>query len=116
LRYPTNDELELSPSVLSDKVLALLKHLRDREPGTVGIIFVEERVKVFLLARIIAIHPWTKDKYKVGAVVGSSSFPAKQRALPELWAHDSDVNSALQSFRSGKINLLVATSVLEEGI
>ena len=107
---------QLQNSVFSDKVLVLLRELTEQSGDTVGIIFVEERYKVFILAHLISLHPWTKDRYKVGSMVGASAYASRRADLSELWGKDRDPDGDLEKFRSGKLNLLIATSVLEEGI
>lgn len=100
---------------ISDKVLMLLEELLSiDEPGTMGIVFVEERVMVKMLAEILSINPAITKKYTVGTMVGSSSYSSKRRVVYDFG--DRDDLKALQKFRSSKINLLIATAVLEEGI
>ncbi|EHK47075.1 hypothetical protein TRIATDRAFT_291296 [Trichoderma atroviride IMI 206040] len=100
---------------ISDKVLVLLEELLSiDEQSTMGIIFVEERVMVKMLAEILSINPAIKKKYRVGTMVGSSSYSSKRRVVYDFG--DKGDLKALQNFRSGKINLLIATAVLEEGI
>lgn len=100
---------------ISDKVLILLEELLSMdESNTMGIIFVEERVMVKMLAEILSINPAITKKYKIGTMVGSSGYSSKRKVVYDFG--DKGDLKALQSFRSTKINLLIATSVLEEGI
>lgn len=100
---------------ISDKVLMLLEELLSiKKPSTMGIIFVDERVMVKMLAEILSINPAITKKYKIGTMVGSSGYSSKRKVVYDFG--DKGDLKALQNFRSSKINLLIATSVLEEGI
>lgn len=112
----TREEQLLSPAGLTEKTLALLQELNSRKGDTVGILFAEERIKTPLLAHLISIHPLTRNKYKAGTMVGVSSFAGRKRDVLDLWHQGKKPAADLERFRTGKIDLLVATSVLEEGI
>ncbi|KAL6855709.1 P-loop containing nucleoside triphosphate hydrolase protein [Trichoderma novae-zelandiae] len=99
---------------LSDKVFVLLEELLSVEEPTVGIIFVEERVMVTMLAEVLSINQAITSRYRIGTMVGTSSYAARRKVVHEF-DQKTDYKD-LQSFRSGKLNLLIATSVLEEGI
>ncbi|KAL6790478.1 P-loop containing nucleoside triphosphate hydrolase protein [Trichoderma sp. SZMC 28013] len=99
---------------ISDKVGRLLSELLSTQEHNVGIIFVEERVMVTMLYEILSINQAIKAKYKIGTMVGTSAYATRRKAMYEF-GEKADYKDLL-SFRQGKINLLIATSVLEEGI
>ncbi|KAF7563100.1 hypothetical protein G7046_g1039 [Stylonectria norvegica] len=103
-----------TPSELSDKVAVLIQRLLSTQDPVVGIVFVKERATATLVCDILSSLPPILKKYRIGAMVGTSNHLARKKNIYEF-AEAADLLS-LQNFRSGKINLLVATSVLEEGI
>ncbi|KAL2149655.1 hypothetical protein VTH82DRAFT_8307 [Thermothelomyces myriococcoides] len=103
-----------TPTELSPKVCALLDALEFHEGDPVGIIFVKERASVAVLSHILTVHPKTSRRYRVGSMVGTSHVSGKRQDFLDLT--QKDYLSSLQAFRKGAVNLLVATSVLEEGI
>ena len=68
-----------------------------------------------MLAKLISEHPSTAGRYNVSPLVGSSSFIGRKSDPLEL-AEFAVQNEALENFRGGRTNLIVATSVIEEGI
>lgn len=103
------DSFDISP-----KATSILRYLRTEYTEQVtGIIFVKERSTAAILAQLISRHPLTR-KYKAQPFVGSSNFARKQ-TLADV-ADIKSQNVALADFRSGKNNLLVCTSVMEEGV
>ncbi|CAI4217314.1 unnamed protein product [Parascedosporium putredinis] len=101
---------------LTGKTLALLRQLYSRQENTVGIVFAEERIKIPLLAHLISIHPLTRARFRPGTMVGASTYSQRKRNLLDLWQQGRKPAEDLQRFRTGKLDLLIATSVLEEGI
>ena len=103
-------------SRLSSKSHCLLDILCEKPPtgkAFAGLIFAYTRASVGVLAHLISSHYRTKDIFRVGTFVGSSSYSGKN--LSEI----NDVKGQTQTLndlRSGKKNLIIATSVLEEGI
>jgi ERCC4-related helicase len=103
-----------TPTNLSAKAQILIDILVSHQNDSVGIVFVQERATVAVLAHLLTIHPRTKSRYRPGCMVGTSSSPGKKRSFLDL-SKKEDLLS-LHNFRVGKTNLLVATTVLEEGI
>ncbi|KAG5946219.1 hypothetical protein E4U59_004274 [Claviceps monticola] len=103
-----------SGSDISEKASALIRELVSIDDPIVCIIFAKERATVGLLCDLLGLCPRIAEKHRIGSIVGSSNFHSRRNALYEP-PNDSS-NNALQDFRSGKINILIATSVLEEGI
>ncbi|ROW12958.1 hypothetical protein VPNG_04661 [Cytospora leucostoma] len=99
---------------LSEKVRKLIDVLRDYEGEARGIVFVKERATTTVLAHILATHPETNKKYHTGSMVGTSFVPGIKQDFLDL--SEKNYSLALEKFRAGRLNLLVATSVLEEGI
>ncbi|KAK0747633.1 hypothetical protein B0T21DRAFT_379640 [Apiosordaria backusii] len=102
------------PDNLSRKVQGLLKILASHKDNPVGIVFVTERATASVLSHILSVHPSLESRYSVESMVGTSKVPGGKHSFLDL-TQKEDAES-LQKFREGKANLLVATSVLEEGI
>ncbi|OAA69617.1 Ribonuclease III [Cordyceps fumosorosea ARSEF 2679] len=99
---------------VSDKVRLLLRELIEFEGKATGIVFVQERATAAVLTTLLESVPGIRDRYRVGCMVGTSHNQLRKRDLCEYF-NSKDLKT-LHEFRQGKINLLVATSVLEEGI
>ncbi|KAK2802013.1 Dicer-like protein 2 [Onygenales sp. PD_10] len=103
------------PEPVAEKV-ALLVDLLEKEytPDFTGIIFVQQRATVKMLSHLIVKHPRLRNIF-AGAFVGDSGYDGRKSEIIEL--HDArDQKTAVADLKSGKKNLLIATSVLEEGI
>jgi dsRNA-specific ribonuclease len=100
---------------ISDKVRALINFLHSCDKETIGIIFVKERATAYMLYRLLSDYPNTCGQFRLETVVGTSKRPPGKRDICEL-SHPENQSKTLAKFRSGEINLLIATSVLEEGI
>ena len=100
---------------LSDKATKLIECLL-QEPSTFsGIVFVQERATVSVLAHMLSVHRDTRDRFRIGTMVGTSANPSRKRNVGELIDVDTQKNT-LALFKAGILNLVIATSVLEEGI
>jgi ERCC4-related helicase len=100
---------------ISDKARILIQFLGSCHESTIGIIFVKERATAHMLRRLIFEHRDTCNRFSLGISVGASQRPVGKRDLFDFSHHDSQ-SKTLAKFRSGEVNLLIATSVLEEGI
>jgi endoribonuclease Dicer len=73
--------------------------------------------QVIALAEVLSCHPLTKDVFRIGTLVGSSDYARRTtplditRGLPKNKQADT-----LRDFRTGEKNLIISTSVAEEGI
>ncbi|PHH63139.1 hypothetical protein CDD81_6290 [Ophiocordyceps australis] len=101
-------------SDISAKACLLLSELISLEQPVVGVIFAKDRAVVMMLCEVLASCPRITEKYTVGCVVGESQNAKRKQNLYDYLGKTDE--AALAKFRNGQINLLVATSVLEEGI
>ncbi|EJD54202.1 P-loop containing nucleoside triphosphate hydrolase protein [Auricularia subglabra TFB-10046 SS5] len=82
-----------------------------------GIIFVTLRTASLLLSKVISAHPKTRDAFHVGYLVGWSNDERRRNVLDLLvGGNDKAQEETLKDFAEGRLNLLIATSVLEEGL
>lgn len=101
-------------SVLSEKVRQLIEVLTTYEGQARGIVFVKERATTAVLTQVLKSHAEISKRYRVGKMVGTSFVPGVKQDFLDLPGNNN--SRSLELFREGRLNLLVATSVLEEGI
>ena len=80
-----------------------------------GLVFVKQRATVVMLCHLLSVHPRTRDTFECGSFVGTSTSGSRKTNLGELLEPKAQKDT-LDDFRKGSKNLIVATSVLEEGI
>ncbi|XP_065211451.1 endoribonuclease Dicer-like [Planococcus citri] len=99
----------------AEKLSYLLTQLKNLTPSDKCIVFVQRRMTAKILSEIIKIFfKEMKIKLAVDHMIGSSAHPLRNSRDD---AHDKKSNQrVMEEFRCGKINVLVASNVLEEGI
>lgn len=106
----------VEPIDLSDKVRLLIRELLSAQETLVCIVFARERATVSALYEILTACPDIANKFRIGTVVGTSSYQGRKRDIYDFASSITTDLSVLNKFRSGLLNLIIATSVLEEGI
>ena len=101
---------------VTDKVKALVRLLDETwSPNVRGLIFVEQRAVVAALASLLREKALTSSTWSIGTFVGTSSFANRKTNLADL-AEIKEQAQDLKDFYNGTKNLMITTSVLEEGI
>lgn len=101
---------------ISPKMQRLINFLIDEiGPDFTGLMFVKTRAAVAVLAHLLSIHPVLRDVVKVSTFVGTSNSTKRKSSISELL--DGRLQrETLDDLRNGRRNLVIATTVLEEGI
>lgn len=99
---------------ISTKFTTLVKELQSAPVDTRCIVFVLETSTVAVLAHMLSATPSVSSRFQVGTMIGTSTYAQRKQDLGEL--EELKANQGIESFRTGKLNLLIATSVAEEGI
>ncbi|KAG8673566.1 Dicer-like protein 2 [Fusarium poae] len=99
---------------LANKTNKLIQELLKADEDAVGIVFVRSRAVANVLCSLLKEHPEVQKRYRVGSIVGTSATKVRKQNIYEYMPGSS--TETLRDFKSGAINLLVSTSVLEEGI
>ena len=82
-----------------------------------GIVFVTRRDAVIALAEVLQHHPFTKDTFRIGSLLGNSSDSRRTSFLDITRSLITQTTAeTLADFKLGYKNLIVSTSVAEEGI
>ncbi|KAK2756784.1 Dicer-like protein 2 [Arachnomyces sp. PD_36] len=103
------------PDVLSDKAEKLVQLLASEySEGFRGIVFAQQRSTAVMLTHLLSNHPLLTNIIP-GSFVGNSNYAGKKTSIIELTS-PHDQKDSINDLRTGKKNLLIATSVLEEGI
>lgn len=101
---------------VSPKFEALISFLLSTDESEFsGLIFVQQRATVAVMARLLSVHPSTRDRFRTDGFIGMSNSTKKKEILGDLLTVKMQ-RDTLDNFRDGRKNLIVATNVLEEGI
>ena len=110
------DPYEAAQVDVSPKVQCLVDFLaREASPAFRGLVFVKQRATVAALAEVLAINPDIKGLFKLGTFVGTSTSVKRKFKFSDK-VDLREQQQSLADFRSGRKNLILGTSVLEEGI
>lgn len=109
---------------ISDKTRVLIENLvkekentEHRDEDYSGLTFVTRRDTVLALVEVLSHHPQTKNIFRIGCLLGSSDS-AYRRSFLDITRRILKQTQAevLLDFRVGEKNLIISTSVAEEGI
>ncbi|KAF2219956.1 hypothetical protein BDZ85DRAFT_267874 [Elsinoe ampelina] len=113
ISQPRTDAGLASPARRVEELVDLLN--KEASPSLRGIIFVRERVIATELSRMLKEADVLSRHYSVGAFVGTSTSEKRKAPVPDL-TDPKQQRRNLADFRDGTKNLIIATSVLQEGI
>ncbi|MCJ1468717.1 Dicer-like protein 2 [Pseudocyphellaria aurata] len=103
-------------SQISSKVKILVDFLETKMSANFsGLVFVQTRAAVAVLAHLISHHPRTRNAFCVGTFVGASSNLTRRSTIGEL-VNTKNQTRTLEELHLGQRNLVITTSALEEGI
>lgn len=80
-----------------------------------GLIFVKTRATCAVLAHLLSMHWQTKERFRISTFVGMSTSINRKLDISEI-VDVRNQKATLDHLRSGQKNLVISTSVLEEGI
>lgn len=104
-------DMPISPKL--ESLIAFLGHNYHDELS--GLVFVKQRTTVAVMAKVLSVHPSTRNRFRCGAYVGWANGGNRKDIVGELLSIHMQEN-LLGDFRSGTKNLVIGTDVLEEGI
>ena len=103
------------PDQISSKAGVLFRLLlKEFTSGTRCVIFVKQRSTAWALSQLINLHPEFQGKYSAEPFVGLSKVDRNVQLVDLVKMRNP--SETLANFESGKVNIVVATSVMEEGV
>jgi ERCC4-related helicase len=121
LLFVENSMIENAPMSLDrispkmNLLVSLLVAEAKDSPDFKCLVFVEQRIWLACIAEVLALHSDTQCSLRVGTFVGNSQS-SKRKSNIATFAEPRNEQTTLDDFRSGTLNVILATSVLEEGI
>lgn len=105
------------PGVLIEALMNEKMDFESTDMEFSGIVFVTRRDVVIALTEVLQHHPFTKDTFRVGFLLGNSS-DSRRTSFLDITRSISPQGTAetLADFKLGYKNLIISTSVAEEGI
>lgn len=113
LEVDPDDPGAMAISGKMESLIAFLGHRNDLDFS--GLVFATQRATVAVMAKVLSVHPLTRDHFRCAAYVGWSNSNYRKDILGDLLSMNMQQDT-LDDFRSGRKNLIIATDVLEEGI
>ncbi|KAJ7063551.1 hypothetical protein C8F01DRAFT_82074 [Mycena amicta] len=110
LSSPHPISLDMCSPKLQTLVEILLAHIT---PTFQGIVFVEHRQTAACLARVLPLFPQLADSIRCGELFGQRDGSGSFSWLSE---QGLTTHATIQAFREHRMNLVIATSVAEEGL
>ena len=105
------------PNVLIEALMNEKMDFESTDMEFSGIVFVTRRDVVVALSEVLQHHPFTKDTFRVGSLLGNSSDSRRTSFLDITRSIITQDNAeTLADFKLGYKNLIISTSVAEEGI
>ena len=105
------------PNVLIEALMNEKMDFESNDMEFSGIVFVTRRDVVIALSEVLQHHPFTKDTFRIGSLLGNSSDSRRTSFLDitrSIISHGTA--ETLADFKLGYKNLIISTSVAEEGI
>jgi ERCC4-related helicase len=108
-------ERKVVPDQISTKATVLVNLLvREYTSDIRCVIFVKQRSAAWALSQLLNLRPECEGKYSAEPFVGLSRVDRNIQLVDLVKMRDP--SEVLASFKSGKVNIVVATSVMEEGV
>ncbi|QIW96784.1 hypothetical protein AMS68_002302 [Peltaster fructicola] len=100
---------------ISVKVKCLIAYILESDEDEVcGIVFVTQRVVASVLSVLLGMHPDTRSRLTCRPFVGTSNASSRKFSITDLV--DLKLQKDAWRLPDREVNLVIATSVLEEGI